>query len=100
MLCLRTFGDITAVNPEALTPWKAEGLWQLYIATANHLNRSIDEPRVHGADFLMAEVRALAPKLSRNIERFVSGLPHRYLRSHRPAEIVKHVEMAEQLSVE
>src|SRR5216683_5510213 len=29
-LCLLTYADIHAVNPEALTPWKAEMLWQLY----------------------------------------------------------------------
>ena len=46
MLCLFTYADIKAVNPEALTPWKAEDLWQLYIGTANYLNRSVDE-RVH-----------------------------------------------------
>ena len=32
MLCLLTYADIKAVNPEALTPWKAENVWQLYIA--------------------------------------------------------------------
>ncbi len=36
MLCLLTYADIKAVNPEALTPWKAENIWQLYIGTANH----------------------------------------------------------------
>src|ERR1700721_1948495 len=46
MLCLLTYADIKAVNPEALTPWKAENIWQLYIATANYLNRSLDE-RLH-----------------------------------------------------
>jgi [protein-PII] uridylyltransferase len=46
MLCLFTYADIKAVNPEALTPWKAEDLWQLYIGTANYFNRSVDE-RVH-----------------------------------------------------
>src|ERR1700729_2784299 len=31
MLCLLTYADIKAVNPEALTPWKAENVWQLYM---------------------------------------------------------------------
>src|SRR5690349_17291650 len=43
MLCLLTYADIKAVNPEALTPWKAENVWQLYMATENHLNRSADQ---------------------------------------------------------
>ena len=46
MLCLLTYADIKAVNPEALTPWKAENVWQLYIGAANYLNRSADQ-RVH-----------------------------------------------------
>ena len=46
MLCLLTYADIRAVNPEALTPWKAELLWQLYAATANYLARSVDDERL------------------------------------------------------
>ena len=46
MLCLFTYADIKAVNPEALSPWKAENLWQLYISAANQLNRSVDQ-RLH-----------------------------------------------------
>ena len=49
MLCLLTYADIKAVNPEALTPWKAENVWQLYIGAANYLNRSADQ-RVHDAN--------------------------------------------------
>ena len=46
MLCLLTYADICAVNPEAMTPWKAELLWQLYAATANYLTRSVDDERL------------------------------------------------------
>ena len=46
MLCLFTYADIKAVNPDALTPWKAENVWQLYIAAANQLNRNVDQ-RLH-----------------------------------------------------
>src|SRR5580693_3127355 len=37
MLTLMTYADIKAVNPEALTPWKAENVWQLYIGAENYL---------------------------------------------------------------
>src|SRR5579872_1421472 len=40
-LCLMTYADIHAVNPEALTPWKAEMLWQLFVATSNHFSRTL-----------------------------------------------------------
>ncbi len=47
MLTLFTYADIAAVHPDALTPWKAENLWRLYMATANQLDRTVDEERVH-----------------------------------------------------
>jgi [protein-PII] uridylyltransferase len=50
MLCLLTYADIGAVNPEALTPWKAELLWQLYAATANYLTRSVHRHACAGAN--------------------------------------------------
>src|SRR6202142_3983700 len=62
MLCLLTYADIKAVNPEALTPWKAESVWQVYIASANYLNHSADQ-RVHGYanGEKLARLRSLAP---------------------------------------
>ena len=49
-LCLLTYADIHAVNPEALTPWKAEMLWQLFVATSNHFSRTLDRDRLHASD--------------------------------------------------
>jgi len=34
---------------DALTPWKAENLWQFYMSTANFMDRSVDEVRYHAA---------------------------------------------------
>src|SRR5213078_2259347 len=47
LLTLFTYADIRAVNPEALTPWKAESLFQFYVSTANYMSRSFDEERIH-----------------------------------------------------
>ena len=49
LLTLFTYADIRAVNPEALTPWKAESLFQFYVSTANYMSRSLDEERFHAA---------------------------------------------------
>src|SRR6202022_1083212 len=59
-LCLLTYADIHAVNPEALTPWKADMLWQLFVATSNHFSRTMDRDRLHGHDerSLLEQVRA------------------------------------------
>ncbi len=100
-LCLLTYADIKAVNPEALTPWKAENIWQLYIGAANHLNRSADQ-RVHGdaGDEKLARLRSLAPVTGYRLKDFVEGFPQRYLRMHSAEEIMRHMEMAEELGKE
>jgi len=98
MLCLFTYADIKAVNPEALTPWKAEDLWQLYIGTANYFNRSVDE-RVHGDanDEVLNHLRSLAAAAGDKLKTFLEGLPRRYLRTHPVDEILRHFEMAGRL---
>jgi [protein-PII] uridylyltransferase len=98
MLCLFTYADIKAVNPEALTPWKAEDLWQLYIGTANYFNRSVDE-RVHGDanDEVLNHLRSLAAAAGHRLQTFLEGLPRRYLRTHPVDEILRHFEMAGRL---
>jgi [protein-PII] uridylyltransferase len=108
MLCLMTYADIKAVNPEAMTPWKADTLWQLYIACANYLSRSADE-RVHTADkgyavassllasSNLAHVRSLAPVAGKKINIFLEGLPQRYLRIHGATDVLAHAEMAGRL---
>ena len=95
MLCLLTYADIKAVNPEALTPWKAENVWQLYIGAANYLNRSADQ-RVHGdaSAEKLARLRSLAPVTSAKFKEFVEGFPQRYLRVHSAEEVMRHMEMA------
>jgi len=97
MLCLLTYADIKAVNPEALTPWKAENIWQLYIGAANYLNRSADQ-RVHGdlSDEKLARLRSLAPVMGAKFKDFVEGFPQRYLLVHSAEEVMRHMAMAEE----
>ena len=100
MLCLLTYADIKAVNPEALTPWKAENVWQLYIAAANCMSRTADQ-RLHAAtekDETISRLQVLAPKAAKKVKPFLEGLPRRYLRTYRPEEVLRHLEMAGRLS--
>jgi len=99
MLSLLTYADIKAVNPEALTPWKAENVWQLYIAASNCLSRTADQ-RVHvesARDETLARFEALIGESAENVSAFLEGLPKRYLRTFRPEEIVQHFRLAGQL---
>lgn len=102
MLSLLTYADIKAVNPEALTPWKAENVWQLYIGTANYLSRSADQ-RVHTEtehNETIARLRELAPEVEEETGSFLEGLPRRYLRTYRAEEILRHVQMVRGLADE
>ena len=98
MLTLMTYADIKAVNPEALTPWKAENVWQLYIGAENYLNRSADQ-RVHADvnDEKLARLRSLAPVTSSKFKEFLEGFPQRYLLVHSAEEVMRHMSMADAL---
>jgi [protein-PII] uridylyltransferase len=98
MLCLLTYADIKAVNPEALSPWKAENIWQLYIATANRLNRSLDQRfHVDAHDEVLEHLRTLAPATGKHVETFLEGLPRRYLLTHAAGDVFAHADMATKL---
>ncbi len=96
MLTLFTYADIQAVHPDALTPWKAENLWRLYLATASYLDRSVDDERV-GARIgkeLVNRVAALLPGRRAEVEKFLEGFPERYLRTRTPEQVRMHFDMA------
>jgi [protein-PII] uridylyltransferase len=112
MLTLFTYADIAAVHPDALTPWKAENLWRLSMATANQLDRNVDEERVHarvagGAigggwrkDEKIARVLALAPGRQAQVEQFLEGFPERYVSTRSPETMLQHFEMTQNFALE
>jgi len=79
MLALFTYADIWAVHPDALTPWKAENLWRLYLAAANELDRTVDEERVgaRAESELVHRVAAQVPGQEAALRAFLEGLPER-----------------------
>ena len=99
MLTLMTYADIKAVSPDALTPWKAENLWQLYMSASNFLDRSVDEVRYHVAErsgHLQPHHRP-RPRPRGKAARdsvFLEGLPQRYLQTRLPEQIRSHFKMA------
>jgi [protein-PII] uridylyltransferase len=99
-LCLLTYADIHAVNPEALTPWKAEMLWRLFAAASNHFSRTLDRDRLHASDEseLLRRIEELAGGAQKpEIAKFLEGFPRRYLAAHSPAEIAGHFAMYRKL---
>ncbi len=108
MLTLMTYADIKAVSPDALTPWKAENLWQLYISTSNYLDRSVDETRYHSRTdpAMLNRITALLTSHASGkgagneeaLRTFLEGLPQRYLQTRLPDQIRDHFKMAENLA--
>jgi [protein-PII] uridylyltransferase len=102
LLTLFTYADIKAVNPEALTTWKAEMLWQLYAATENYLNRSVDDQRLYVAGEDVQQLDRLIPTgddaaESERYRNFLDGFPKRYLLTHSSPEISAHYRMYRRL---
>jgi [protein-PII] uridylyltransferase len=82
LLTLLTYGDISAVNPAAMTPWRRQLLWNLYTQTYAELTRELTA-RTHLPD----------SQADPAVKHFLEGLPPRYLRTHSQAEIADHVQL-------
>jgi [protein-PII] uridylyltransferase len=91
MLTMLTYGDISAVNPQAMTPWRAEQLWRVYILAYHELTTELETERIH-VDSITA-----APGVQPERARFLEGLPTRYLRIHSEEEVAAHFSLAQQL---
>ncbi len=76
-LALASYADVSAVHPGAMTPWRAEQFWQLYMGAYNQLTRELETERI-------------APDVP-----FLEGFPGRYLRTHGEAEIRRHLALEE-----
>jgi [protein-PII] uridylyltransferase len=87
-LTLLTYADISAVNPNVMTSWRAEQLWQLYLIVYNELTRELESERIEfsgGGDLAGPPERV----------EFLRGFPVRYLRTHSEAEIDGHILLEE-----
>jgi len=81
-LTLVTYADISAVNPGAMTPWRAEQLWQLYLMVYNELTRELEAERIE-----------TLPTGTPERVAFLEGFPTRYLRTHNETEIGEHMAL-------
>lgn len=81
-LTVMTYADVSGVNPTALSPWRLEQLWRVYLATHDELTRELQTDRI-SAPVEQSDERTA----------FLKGLPVRYLRTHSEEEIELHLEL-------
>ena len=92
-LTLMTFADISAVNPKAMTDWRKQLLWQLYITTHRALSRDVEEHRIR--DEASQTLLEQASDDDRDALRdFLEGFPHRYLRTRSPERILEQFRLS------
>jgi [protein-PII] uridylyltransferase len=83
-LTLLTYADVAGVNPTALSPWRLEQLWRVYLTARHELTRELQTDRI-----------SLPGDLSDQKAAFLKGLPVRYLRTHTEDEIQMHLDLEE-----
>ncbi len=84
LLALLTYADISALSPDAVSPWRLEQLWRLYQLAQQELTRELETERIQ-------EV----PESLSGHASFIKGFPVRYLRAHDIDEIEGHVRLYE-----
>jgi [protein-PII] uridylyltransferase len=97
-LTLITFADTAAVNPRAMTAWRKELLWQLYLSTFNRLTANAEDRRIQPESAAPVLELAADEGEREELRRFLKGFPHRYLRTHSPAQIRVHFDLARELA--
>lgn len=83
-LTLLTYADVSGVNPTALSPWRLEQLWRVYLTVHHELTRELQTDRI-----------SVPAGISEQKASFLKGLPVRYLRTHTEDEIQIHLELEE-----
>ena len=101
LLTLMTYADIRAVAPGTLNDWKKDLLWHLYVAAYNKLTLGFGEERIEEEDVGEKLLLDLPTDLDADeFERFLEGLPRRYLMTVPPHEIHEHFRLASELSAD
>ena len=102
LLCLLTLADVEAVSPGVMTPWKEEMLWRLYVDTYNRLTLGYSDDAIDDAAAARDELDGQRPPdvPQEDLDRFVEGLPQRYLRIVDRPRVYEHVRLARGLQPE
>jgi len=83
-LTLLTYADIGAVHPSALSPWRLDQLWRVYVVSHQELTRELVTDKI---------AEGSASKGPAEVQAFLKGFPTRYLRIHTEEEIRAHFDL-------
>lgn len=86
LLTLMTYADIAGVNPNAMTPWRAEQLWRIYRIGHRQINGGLSEQRFDTASSAYGE-------LTLEMKEFLDGIPLRYLWTHSRQQAEQHTAL-------
>jgi [protein-PII] uridylyltransferase len=95
-LYLLTVADLSTTNPNAMTSWKARMLEDLYLAVAAELEGDGVGGTARRADAIREEVHVgfVGDAGQQMLERFVAGMPDRYLLANPVDAIRVHARVA------
>ena len=82
LLTLMTYADIGAVNPTAMTPWRLDQLWRLYLVAHEEFTRELQSERIGPLE------------AGPGTAAFLEGFPTRYAKTHPVEEILRHADLA------
>ncbi len=97
-LTLLTYADTSAVNPRAMTDWRKELLWQLYMSAFNRLTGETGDLRIgeRAASPILEQVEDADNRAG--LAAFLEGFPERYLRTHTAEHVLAHYELSKKLA--
>lgn len=96
LLTLLTFADTTAVNPHAMTAWRRELLWRLYLLVFKRLTGDAEDGRIQRDQLAETILEAADDRAA--MSAFLEGFPKRYLRTHKTEEVVDHFAKSRRLA--
>ncbi len=97
MLTILTFADTSGVDPKAMTTWRKDLLWQLFLGTHRIFTRDLEDKRIEPDHEDSLLDLADNPAEGRELKTFLKGFPHRYLRTHTPEQIYAHYTLGRNL---
>jgi len=98
MLTIMTFADMSGVNPQAMTTWRKDLLWQLYLGTHHVFTRDLEDKRIELDHEETLLDLANDPDEGRDVKTFLEGFPTRYLRTHTAEQIYSHYTLGRDLA--